>query len=166
MPRLCPDCQQPLRQETFQNIQLDSCSNCAGFWFDSEELGRVMRSDPLALIALEEEHLPHVQARPGANTHRRCPDCQALLERYQYLYDSPITLDSCGNCAGVWIEDGELQKIQQWLDQHTRPTKPGARQETDLETTMAHISAEHEREMGRLSKMRGLCTLLSQRRVW
>lgn len=167
MARLCPDCHQPLQAETYHGITLDSCPHCAGFWFDEAELGRVRRSDPLALIELEEEHLPQVEVQPNANTKRLCPSCQSLLERYQYLYDSPVTLDTCVNCEGVWVEDGELGKIAQWLNRgkHASST-PLDSQQARKERVLAEAIAEHEQNVGRWHGLRGLCSLLSQRRVW
>jgi Zn-finger nucleic acid-binding protein len=166
MARLCPDCQQPLQSETYHGVHLDTCPQCAGFWFDEAELGRVRRTDPLALIELEEEHLPQVQTHPDANTTRRCPDCQSLLDRYQYLYDSPVTLDICVNCEGVWVEDSELGKIAQWLSKGKHPVTSHEQQQARTERALAEAIVEHEQTMGNWSGLRGLCSLLSQRRVW
>ncbi len=166
MPRLCPDCRQPLQPEIYQNVNLDACPQCAGFWFDEAELGRIQRTDPLALITLEEEHLPHVQPHPDANTERLCPNCQSLLERYQYLYDSPISLDTCINCEGVWVEDGELGKIVAWVNQQKRPATSPEQKQDHSERVLAEAIMDHEKTMGRWAGIRGLCSLLSQRRVW
>jgi Zn-finger nucleic acid-binding protein len=125
-----------------------------------------MQADPLALITLEEEHLPQVLRQPDANTDRRCPECQGLLDRYKYAYDSPITLDACGSCEGVWVEDGELAKIDQLLWQCRHPATPEATLQANKERALAEMSAEHEQAMGRLARLRGLCTMLSHRPAW
>src|SRR5262245_43357377 len=166
MSRQCPDCHQPLQQEIDYNVMLDVCPRCAGFWFDNTELRQVMRADPLALITLEEKHLPQVQLLPDANADRRCPDCQRLLDRYQYAYDSPITLDACANCEGIWVEDGELEKIDQVLWQHKHPSTPEALQRMKEERAQAALGVEHERAMSRLARLRHLIAVLSHRSAW
>ena len=35
---LCPVCQQPLVIIEFEHVELDACPDCAGLWFDAQEL--------------------------------------------------------------------------------------------------------------------------------
>jgi len=160
MSRLCPDCKEPMRQETYHGVTIDACPRCAGMWFDEGELGRVMSTDPIALIELEDEHIPQVQAHARENPERRCPDCGRLLDRYRYMYNSPIDLDTCGTCSGFWVDDAELRKIQDWLDDARHPIGADAQRRAELETAIAEFAAEHEQTMFRLNSLRGLFTLL------
>lgn len=166
MARACPDCGHPMAAETYHNVALDSCGACAGLWFDQGELRRVMQSDPLGLLELEEEHLPAVEAQPGVEAKsapRRCPDCDRTLDRFQYMYNSPVQLDACEGCGGIWVEDGELRKIQAWLD---RPAGAMGQQEAKraaMEAAVARACAEHEQTMGRLRAVTALFTLVGRR---
>src|SRR5580700_796715 len=115
MARNCPDCATEMTAETITGVTLDACSTCAGIWFDAGEMKRVMQSDPIALIDLDEDHMPsEPQCHPGGST-RRCPNCERVMDRIRYMYDSPIQLDSCETCFGLWVEHGELCKMQEWL---------------------------------------------------
>ena len=48
------------------------------------------------------------------------------MRRIQYLYTSPVTLDSCDTCGGVFIENGELQQMKAYLEagKNEKPTDP------------------------------------------
>ncbi|MGQ9731531.1 MAG: TFIIB-type zinc ribbon-containing protein [Candidatus Zipacnadales bacterium] len=45
----------------------------------------------------------------------RCPACAKEIERYEYAYCSKIMLDLCPDCDGIWVDDGELERIGQHL---------------------------------------------------
>jgi Zn-finger nucleic acid-binding protein len=116
MTGLCPDCGQPLSREVFMGVQIDTCTACAGIWFDNGELRRLMQAHPHALLALEEHIVPTAERNRVAPSRRLCPVCHIPLFRFLYHYDSPVELDTCESCSGVWVEDGELRAIQDWLD--------------------------------------------------
>ena len=111
----CPDCHKPLETRTFQGVQIDSCPICAGIWFDARELGRIMKAGTHALAALEEAVKPAGE-RETKPDERLCPVCHVPLHKFRYQYESPIELDTCASCHGLWVEDGELAMIQDWLD--------------------------------------------------
>ena len=62
----------------FQNIELDTCLDCHGLWFDAQELGQLfeLAGVPERYHDLESQvdRLPHVGPR------RRCPRCRRQLE--------------------------------------------------------------------------------------
>ncbi|MGH7768679.1 MAG: zf-TFIIB domain-containing protein, partial [Candidatus Binatia bacterium] len=37
----CPKCGEPLKERSFQKIQIDQCTGCGGIWLDSGELEEV-----------------------------------------------------------------------------------------------------------------------------
>src|SRR5437016_4634835 len=113
MANLCPDCRKPLRTENHFGVNLDVCPLCAGIWFDEGELGRVLHGGSAALVDLDEELVPEIHHKPELESRRECPVCRQPLSRYHYLYSSPIELDACAACNGFWVDDGELNKIQE-----------------------------------------------------
>jgi Zn-finger nucleic acid-binding protein len=163
--RKCPDCRQPMTADRRGDIAVDVCKACAGIWLDEGELRQVMQSDPLGLISLEESHAPEVAPLAAATRLRRCPDCDRGLDRYRYLYDSPVQLDLCAACGGVWVEDGELEKIHEWLE-GTRIGSAGVgrRWTPEQERRLALAIAPHERDMGRLRMLCGLFTAVGRMR--
>ena len=41
----CPQCGQPLKERSFQKIQIDQCTGCSGIWLDAGELEQVAEKD-------------------------------------------------------------------------------------------------------------------------
>ena len=157
MTRACPDCRYPMVTERHLDIDLDLCRNCAGIWFDADELGRLIAADPVGMAALEAKVTPRVTQRKMQAAVTTCPSCDSLLHVYHYQYDSPIELNACLDCGGFWIQEGELEKIQQWRSQYAKPGD---------EATQSHVPARPEtgndRALSRLESIRRFCSLLRQ----
>jgi ribosomal protein S27AE len=60
----------------------------------------------------EFEDLHHAMQQPVKLANRLCPSCKGPLDAYQYQYSSPVTIEGCPDCGGVFLEDGELASIQ------------------------------------------------------
>ena len=46
---------------------------------------------------------------------RECPHGHTLLESYRLLVDSPVEVDSCPMCYGVFLDDGELEEVSEYV---------------------------------------------------
>ena len=119
MARVCPDCELDLKHQTFRNVTVDVCPRCAGIFFDEGEVNKLRIDGNDAMGELEEMVRPSedfiVDFRTMTEVSRRCPGCKTSMDKMRYLYSSPIMLDSCPNCCGVWVEDGELRRMQDVL---------------------------------------------------
>jgi Zn-finger nucleic acid-binding protein len=145
-----------MRQETILGIKIDTCPTCAGIWFDVEELKRLQQMDELAFPALEDRFVPQIQSGPAKLDERRCPQCDALLTAYRYMYDSPIELDICDFCSGLWVEDKELHRMYQWC--HAPLTT-----EEEQQIALARYQSEHDELMLRQENLRYFFSLLRRR---
>lgn len=165
MPRSCPDCYRPMTPTTYGDVALDTCGDCGGIWFDEGELKRAMLEDALALAALEDRVAPGIAPLVEPARNRRCPDCERVLDRFRYLYDSPVQLDMCGTCGGTWVEDGELRKMDAWLRGNmTAGLEAGRRWTPEQEKKLAEAVAIHERELGRQRMLCGLFATINRMR--
>jgi len=160
MARNCPACSTEMRTETIDDVQLDVCPQCAGVWFDPEELRTLLARDPLSLTKLEDWTGASVTQKSAGPSIRRCPVCQLPLERYHYLYTSSIVLHACTQCGGFFVEDGELGKMQEWLDQSHRPMSP----EEEARVTLAEATIAHDDEIHRQHKFLHLFNVLQRYR--
>jgi hypothetical protein len=41
----CPKCGEPLKERSFQKIQIDQCTGCNGIWLDAGELDQVAEKE-------------------------------------------------------------------------------------------------------------------------
>ena len=162
MARNCPDCKQPLTTENYHNVELDLCQECAGFWFDADELRRLLAADPLAMTVLEERALPLTTQEHVREGVLLCPSCDGLLHVYHYDYNSPIELEACVDCGGFWVQEGELLKIQQWREAHHHATT-----EENHKLVIAQAAIEHEKALQRLTNIRWFFGVLRQHKpLW
>jgi Zn-finger nucleic acid-binding protein len=108
--RSCPSCQIGLETTEETGVELDVCPKCAGVWFDDGELRRLSEPDRLALIRIDEKFVAPLE-KSSTEGVKPCPSCKTTMEEFRYLYDSPVVLDSCPTCFGIWVENGELKAM-------------------------------------------------------
>ncbi len=158
--RLCPVCQVELKPQIHLGITIDVCPTCAGIWFDKDELTHIAQLDPTVLPKLDQMYQPVVTSYDPP-WQKVCPVCkQTNLRPYDYLYHSNIELDECPECGGIWVEDSELQKMYQVLQDARAMDIPP---ETKAEMALAQMEAEHHQTMGKLEFLNGLFSFLSAR---
>ncbi len=46
----CPKCGEPLKERSFQKIQIDQCTGCGGIWLDSGELEQVAGKEETSFL--------------------------------------------------------------------------------------------------------------------
>lgn len=163
MTLLCPDCLKPLAPLAHFGVTLDSCPMCAGIWFDQGELGRLQHAGGQALIQIDESVVPEIH-RKEEPSRRDCPSCLKPLDRFHYLYNSPIELDACGECGGFWVEDRELQKIQEWLAGESSRLNAVQSDRAEEAFALANYQIHHDQFMQRQENLRGFITLLGRHR--
>lgn len=160
MARHCPECSTEMRMETIRDVQLDVCPKCGGIWFDAEELRTLLARDEMALIELEEDEAPQIEQRSAGASLRHCPDSYLPLEKYHYLYTSPIVLDACPDCGGFFVEADELGKMEQWLEQsHKQMSK-----DEEDKLAIAQFTIAHDNEMIRQRNLQNFFGMLRRYR--
>jgi Zn-finger nucleic acid-binding protein len=104
------------------SVTVDVCDGgCGGIWFDRFELQKVDETHEAA-----GEHLLNVARDPGLGVDfsrkRACPRCMGItLMRRRFNPKSSVEIDHCPNCAGYWLDSGELEKIRR--EQKSEATK-------------------------------------------
>lgn len=92
-------------------ITLDICPDCNGAWFDKGELDRL---DESVWVDAEQE----IEMREAAGNHAglKCPSCAAMLQAISPVDADELIVDRCSGCAGLWLDDGELEKMRDVVD--------------------------------------------------
>ena len=95
-------------------LELDKCHKCDGIWCDRGELERLRDSHIEGLEEVIEDRYgdPPFEESQTAG-YMRCPRCgdAGRLHRFTYTYVTPVELDRCDKCFGIWLDDGELDVI-------------------------------------------------------
>ena len=109
----CPACDFDLMEMELGGVKVDVChGGCGGIWFDAFELQRVDEQREVPT-----EHLLRIQRNPqirvDAARKRACPRCDGVkLKRHFFSARKQVEVDHCPNCAGYWLDAGELEKIR------------------------------------------------------
>jgi Zn-finger nucleic acid-binding protein len=166
MPRICPDDKVFLRSLTMKQVTVDACPHCAGIFFDEGEINQMRLDGDDTLAELDERVQPAedftIDFMALEEPPRQCPSCKHEMDKMRYLYDSPVILDSCPNCGGVWVEDGELK--------HMRAVLAASGAENDKvrsEAYVVHAELHEQREadINRIKRLQRAMRIF-RRRAW
>src|SRR3954452_19972414 len=112
----CPRCHSPLKDADYEGVRVATCAGCDGHWMGAEQLKQIVDTrenlwEAEALEAWREmpAHRVPLHRESGA---LGCPACGEPMEAYNYAADTGIILDRCRRCGGIWLDGGELDKVQ------------------------------------------------------
>ena len=109
----CPACLNELTELQVGPLVVDVCQGgCGGIWFDAFELQKVDEESESA-----GEPLLHIRRNERLNVDqtrkRECPRCTGVkLHRHFFSARRRVEVDQCPNCAGYWLDSGELALIR------------------------------------------------------
>ena len=153
----CPKCNQALTGIDYQGVHIETCPACGGDWLDAGELGNILQARKARFT--EQECVAVAQAAKitgtkltGLNRQLTCPKCGGATHPVNYGDDSGLIMDKCSACGGVWLERGELEKIQElvegWDDELPEDLAqygPKLRQATAEENAFEQVHTTHHR---------------------
>jgi Zn-finger nucleic acid-binding protein len=119
----CPACFNNLSEVQVGALLVDVCQGgCGGIWFDAFELQRVdeeqeAAGEPLLNIKRNDK------VTVDSSRKRSCPRCEGVkLKRHFFSAKRQIEVDQCPNCAGYWLDAGELAKIRIERTEQAKPS--------------------------------------------
>ncbi len=110
----CPACGNQLQQVAAGDVTVDVCKGgCGGIWFDNFELKKFDEPHEEAGQALLEIELaPNVSVDHSKRLN--CPKCDGVvMMRHFFSVKKQVEVDECPNCAGFWLDAGELRAIRE-----------------------------------------------------
>lgn len=131
-PRTCPACTVPLVVVAHEGVDIDRCPAGHGVWLDKGELRAVVLSEVAdrpteeELAALDAAALDHGQGLLAevARGPRNCPVCASPMQITEYA-GSGVAIDEC-LLHGVWLDDGELERIEAYAEGIRNQARGGA----------------------------------------
>ncbi len=104
----CPQCGQILVSAAIDGIAVRHCTKCRGNLIKPLDFRRVVETRRLKSEKLS-------QLRPLEKTQlvrqTLCPGCMQPMDVHPYLGPGNAVIDSCGTCALIWLDQGELKAI-------------------------------------------------------
>lgn len=125
LPLPCPRCRGDLTTRQVGQVEIDVCEACGGHWYDAGELERIRQlAPPERPRGLPDPKPPRWV--DGAAEDVQCPRCRETLAAERYAYSSDLVIDRCQACQGVWIDAGELEKMDALVDEWSRDLEKDA----------------------------------------
>jgi uncharacterized protein len=149
----CPACENELTEITAGEIKVDICKGgCGGVWFDWFELSKV--DEPLEYAGEELLNVErNVDLALDFDRKRFCPRCEGMpMMRHFFSFKRQVTLDECPQCAGFWLDTGELTELRSLF-----PSEEQARAEAQKifgELIENEFAAERQQTREKLEKAR------------
>lgn len=92
-----------------EQLEVNQCFLCAGVWFDKGELEKYL-AERVRLIGSTDEAA--FVSKATDDKVGKCPRCNVEMKKERAPKDSSVTIDRCGQCGGVWLDDVETDKLE------------------------------------------------------
>jgi Zn-finger nucleic acid-binding protein len=117
----CPGCHATLRTVDYEGIKIESCPACEGEWLDAGELKHIAQAREVRFDEAERRAVAAAVKITPVKVERhdrdlRCPKCAGQTDARNYGGDTGILIDQCTTCGGIWVDVGELEKIQMVIE--------------------------------------------------
>ena len=116
----CPICKKKMIGKENEGISIDICPSCGGVWLDKDELYQIVEKREAQFSEEEKENINPQETKQGTQTDMipelACPICGGLMKRFTYAATSGIIIDRCPKGDGIWLDNGELDKIQIYVE--------------------------------------------------
>jgi uncharacterized protein len=102
-------------------VEIEQCLGCGGVYLDAGELQKIQsaagrtKSNNLPPTPIERvyargrERAEHPEGLPTLT----CPACSGEMASRDYGFGSEVTIDTCLECFGVWLDYSELDTLEE-----------------------------------------------------
>ncbi|NBT58456.1 hypothetical protein EBT16_06705 [bacterium] len=120
----CVRCQQQLSRGVYEGVDIDKCVSCGGIWLDDGELAKIVGATietfSQSLITKTLDTVSKGIPQSEKDSVERCPKCSQEMKALNYAYQSGVIIDSCPNGHGIWVDSGEIEKVQIFKESQDR----------------------------------------------
>ena len=107
----CPSCSDCLQTAQLDGRPILYCPGCYGMLVRRDHFGAIV-SERRSRRAGQEQAVASA-IEPGVHSRRlRCPACEGSMETHPYYGPGNVIIDSCANCDYVWLDHGELSRVE------------------------------------------------------
>lgn len=111
--KICPRCERRLVDQEYRGTIISFCEQCSGIWVDNKTFNRLTTErDVYSDESIPYEYVKRVD--PESQNYLKCPVCQELMCRRNFMDISGVLIDHCGD-HGVWLDKDELSKVRTFI---------------------------------------------------
>ena len=134
----CPNCDVSLDRVKYENVQVQQCPQCRGYLIRRNRLRLIKSTRDQSIEDLQAEAEAH--QRPDTSEPIRCPRCRVdrmTKERIRVEDAYDFTLDFCQKCSNVWLDGGELARLQMTFESSAKAVEAYAYGQREVSRTEA-----------------------------
>ena len=113
----CPKCKVEMKILELGGVETDECPKCGGIWVDAIEEKQALEMKPEVFTVDELRNIRRVYEPLGRIEevkYYKCPRCESLMWRKNYMHHSGIIIDKCRN-HGTFFDKSELEKAIDYI---------------------------------------------------
>jgi Zn-finger nucleic acid-binding protein len=115
---VCPACDGQLERWTVLHTAFEACPDCRGIWLDKDELKDLrdrVAEGPWTDLRWMNDEIEAIEEPTAMLSDRRCPRCDDSRLVSTSFGKSPIIIEWCSNCHGVWLDGDEFRQVADLL---------------------------------------------------
>lgn len=130
----CPNCQsecekKEIKDDYGQDLEIDFCPNCQGFWFDRGELFRLPFSEAEKIDKPKEKFVHPKDIR--------CPHDSLPLEEFKDPHFPSLALWRCPGCNGYFLPSGQVYAYAAFREKEKRKVEISEKKIVKTITTLS-----------------------------
>jgi uncharacterized protein len=102
-------------------VEIDQCTGCGGVFLDAGELKTIQSAASRTKSDVDAPpRIERVYARARERAERggeaptlTCPSCGSEMVSRDWGFGSEVTIDTCLECFGVWLDYTELETLEE-----------------------------------------------------
>jgi len=108
----CPKCKVQLQRIEYEGVLVRMCGECGGIWLSKPALKRIMHKREQRWPEPVKEKFLELADRSNSTEDLICLSCGKIMQKQTFMDWDDIVIDRCPECGGIWLDPGELEKIQ------------------------------------------------------
>ena len=105
-----------LTSTLYEGFEIKTCTECESIWLKYKTLTNIVETEEETWTEFERKVSLTTAGQSGVPKEeiervRFCPECKQPMQTINYQYSSGVIIDKCSQ-HGVWLDKGELEKIQ------------------------------------------------------
>jgi Zn-finger nucleic acid-binding protein len=123
MPR-CPVCKTPTDLIRYEHVPVYNCGTCGGHWLTPSKLNVILRRQEVLMPPAVRQKMDDLARAANSARKLNCLSCGVTMQKRQMGWARGLALDQCPRCESIWLDQGELEKLQiAWEDLQARLVK-------------------------------------------
>jgi len=108
----CPKCKIQTTRTEYEGASVRMCGECGGYWVTPIALKAIANRRETTFSEPVKERFLQLAEQSNSTEQLACLSCGKFMVKENFKDWDDIVIDRCTKCGGIWLDPGELEKIQ------------------------------------------------------